>query len=125
MSVKSATTFRIDEPMPCAICYGNISSGLQAARCSCGNISHLSCGIKIGRCPYCGVDYEGMIDTVSHDAIIESVEDSRMSATRVVESTVEGYEKDDMLRQLLKKVLNNSITVGEYKMLSEDVKEAF
>ena len=111
--------------MPCSICFGNISAGLQAARCSCGNISHLSCGIKIGKCPDCGVDYQGMISTVSQEAIIQSVEDSQKSAKKEVEVTVEWDEKGDLLRGLLKQLLNKEITVEEYKLISKDIKDSF
>ncbi len=125
LSVKNASAFRIEEPMPCSICFGNISAGLQAARCSCGNISHLSCGIKIGKCPDCGVDYQGMISTVSQEAIIQSVEDSQKSAKKEVEVTVEWDEKGDLLRGLLKQLLNKEITVEEYKLISKDIKDSF
>jgi len=125
LSVKNATTFRIEEPMPCSICYGDISGGLLAARCSCGDISHLSCGIKIGKCTQCGVDYQGMINTVPQEAIIESVEDSRKPAKRDVEITVEWDEKDDMMRTLLRQLLNKEITVEQYQQISNDIKETF
>jgi len=125
LSLKNASTFRIEEPMPCSICYGNISGGLQAARCSCGNISHLSCGIKIGKCPDCGVDYQGMINTVSEEAIIQSVEDSQRTAKKEVEFTVEWDEKGDMMRGLLKQLLSKEITVEQYQQISKDIKESF
>ena len=124
-SVKNASTFRIDEPMPCSICYGEISGGLQAARCSCGNISHLSCGIKIGKCSDCGVDYQGMINTVSQEAIVKSVEDSQKTAKREVEVSVEWDEKGDMMRGLLKQLLNKEISVEQYQQISKDIKESF
>ena len=66
-----------------------------------------------------------MINTVSQEAIIHSVEDSQLNAKVEVKSVVKEDEKDDMLRQLLKKVLNKEITIEEYKLLSQDVKEAF
>ena len=124
-SVKNASVFRIDEPMPCSICYGEISSGLQASRCSCGNISHLSCGIKIGKCSVCGEDYEGMINRVSQEAIVKSVEDSKKTAKREVEVQVEWDEKGDMMKGLLKKLLNNEITVEQYEKISNDIRESF
>ena len=124
-SIKNASLFRIAEPMPCSICYGEISSGLQASRCSCGNISHLSCGIKIGKCTECGADYESMLNTVSQQAIVESIVDSQKTAKREVEFQVEWDEKGDMMRGLLKQLLNKEITVEEYKMISKDIKESF
>jgi hypothetical protein len=125
ISLKNASTFRIEEPMPCSICFGNISGGLQAARCSCGNISHLSCGIKIGKCPECGVDYQGMINTVSEEAIIRSVEDSQKTAKKEVEVTVDWDEKGDMMRGLLKQLLNKENSVEQYQQISKDIKESF
>jgi len=123
-SVKNASVFRIDEPMPCSICYGEISSGLQASRCSCGNISHLSCGIKIGKCSECGTDYQGMLNTVSQEAIIRSVVDSEKTAKREVEATVEWDEGEDLMLKLLKQVINKEITVEQYEMLSGDLKKS-
>lgn len=117
--------FGIDKPTPCSICYGKISAGLQAAKCSCGNISHLSCGIKIGKCPNCSADYQDMINTVSQEAIIQSVEDSQKTAKVEVQLKVEGDEKDDMLKKLLKQVINKEITIEEYKLLSSHIKNAF
>ncbi len=125
LSVKNATTFRIEEPMPCSLCHGEISSGLLAARCSCGNICHLSCGIKLGRCQDCATDYGDMMNTVNQDSIIASVVDSRKTAKREVESKVEWDEKDDMMKKLLKRVLNGEISIDEYKMLAADIKETF
>ena len=84
-SGRNASVFRIDEPMSCSICYGEISSGLQAFRCSCGNISHLSCGIKVCKCSECADDYQGMLNTVSQEAIVQSIEDSQRTARREVE----------------------------------------
>ena len=124
-SVKNASVFRIDEPMPCSICYGEISSGLQASRCSCGNISHLSCGIKVGKCSECGNDYQGMLETVSQEAIVESIEDSQKTAKREVDMQVDWDEKGDMMKGLLKKLMNNEITVEQYQQISMDIRESF
>ena len=125
ITVKNATTFRIEEPMQCSLCHGEISGGLLAARCSCGKICHLSCGIKLGGCQDCGTDYGGMMNSVSGEAIIASVVDSRKTARREVASTVEGDEKDDMIKKLLKRVLNGEISMDEYKMLAADIKKMF
>ena len=111
--------------MPCSICYGNITDGLQAIRCNCGNIGHVSCGIKVGKCPECGTGYEDIINRVSQEAIVESVEDSRKTAKVEVEVKVEWDEKDDMMKGLLKKLLNNEISVEQYEKISMDIKESF
>ncbi len=66
-----------------------------------------------------------MINTVSEKAIIESVEDSRMTAKREVETRVDWNEKGDMLKELLRKLLNKEISVDEYKAISEDIKDTF
>ena len=108
--------------MPCSICYGDISAGLQAIRCPCGDISHLTCGIQIGRCSECGVDYQDIVTRVSQEAIIKSIEDSKKTAKREVGVKVDWDDTDDMMKQLLKKVINKEITVEEYKMLSNDLK---
>ena len=117
--------FRLEESMPCSICFGDISEGLQALRCSCGNISHLSCGIKAGRCFDCGTDYEAIMDQASEEAILRSVEDSGKTAKREVEDLVDWDEKDDMVRTLLKQVINKEITIDEYKLLVKDIKDNF
>ena len=124
-SVKNASVFRIDEPMPCSICFGEISGGLQASRCSCGNISHLSCGIKVGKCPVCRVDYQSMMDALSEDEIVRSVEDSQRSGNIEIEDKVETTDKDDLLRQLLTQVMKKEITIEEYQLLSRDLKKSF
>lgn len=123
--VKGASVFSIDEPMPCSICYGDIGGGQQAIRCQCGNINHISCGIKVGQCSDCTTDYGDLLGRVNEEAVIRSVEDSKRTAKREVEETVQGDEKDDMLRRLMKKMLNNEITIEEYKLLAKDVKETF
>jgi len=125
LDVKNASTFRIDVPMPCSLCYGEISSGLQAIRCPCGNINHLSCGIKTGKCPECGAEFQGLVEKVSQEAIVKSVVDSRKTAKRQVEMQVEWDEKGDMMKALLKKLLNNEITPEQYEKISGDIKESF
>jgi len=116
--------FKLGESMPCSICYGNISEGLQAIRCNCGNISHLSCGIKVGKCHECGNSYRIIIDSASEEAIIQSVEDSQKTAKREVKVTVEWNEGEDLMLKLLKQVINKEITVEEYKTLSADLKHS-
>ena len=125
MDVKHTMLFKLEEPMPCSICYGSITEGLQAIRCNCGNIGHVSCGIKVGKCPECGTGYEDVINRASEQAIIESVQDSEKTAKVEVEVKVEWDEKGDMMRNLLKQLLNKEITVDEYKLISKDIKESF
>jgi len=125
MDIRSANVFRLEDEMPCSLCYGSIGSGLQAVRCACGNISHISCGIKVGKCSGCEDDYQSLIYKVSEEAIIRSVEDSQEKAQVDIQGSVEWDEKEDMMRQLLKKVINNEITVEEYKMLVSDLKETY
>ena len=104
---------------------GEISSGLQAIRCPCGNINHLSCGLKAGKCPECEVEFQGLVEKVSQEAIVMSVEDIQRTTKREVEVQVDWDEKGDMMRVLLKQLLNKEITVEEYKLISKDIKEAF
>ena len=125
MDVEHTMLFKVEDSMPCSICHGNITEGLQAIRCNCGNISHISCGIKAGKCHECGTGYEDIIDRASEEAIIESLEDSRKTAKIEGEGKDEGDEKDDLIKGLFKKFLNKEITMEEYKMLSEDIKESF
>ena len=125
MDVEHTMLFKVEDSMPCSICHGNITEGLQAIRCNCGNISHISCGIKAGKCHECGTGYEDIIDRASEEAIIESLEDSRKTAKIEGEGKAEGDEKDDLIKELFKKFLNKEITMEEYKMLSEDIKESF
>jgi len=66
-----------------------------------------------------------MINTVSPEAIIESVEDSRLTAKREVETREDWNEKGDMMKELLKKLLNKEISVEEYKAISNDIKDTF
>ncbi len=122
LSIKRSMLFKMEDSMPCSICYGDISAGLQAIRCPCGDISHLTCGIQIGRCSECGVDYQDIVTRVSQEAIIKSIEDSKKTAKREVGVKVDWDDTDDMMKQLLKKVINKEITVEEYKMLSNDLK---
>jgi len=124
LDVKHTMLFKLGESMPCSICYGNISEGLQAIRCNCGNISHLSCGIKVGKCHECGNSYRIIIDSASEEAIIQSVEDSQKTAKREVKVTVEWNEGEDLMLKLLKQVINKEITVEEYKTLSADLKHS-
>lgn len=70
MDVKHTMIFKLKESMPCSICYGNITGGLRAIRCNCGNLLHLSCGIKVAKCPERGIGYEGIIKQASEEAII-------------------------------------------------------
>ena len=123
--LQKVMLFRLEESMPCSICYGDITAGLQAIRCSCGNISHLSCGIKAGKCPECGTECEAVMDQASEEAILSSIEDSDRTAKREVEEVVEWNEKDDMVKALLKQVINREITIEEYKMLVNDIRENF
>jgi len=125
LDVKHTMLFKLGESMPCSICYGNISEGLQAIRCNCGNIGHLSCGIKVGKCHECGTSYGDIIDSASEEAIVQSVEDSQKTAKRAVEVHVEWDEKGDMMKGLLKKLLNNEITVEQYQTISKDIKENY
>ncbi len=66
-----------------------------------------------------------MDNTVSQKAIIESVEDSRKTAKREVEVTGEWDEKDDMMKTLLRQLLNKEISVEQYQQISNDIKETF
>ena len=66
-----------------------------------------------------------MLNNVSQEAIINSVEDSQRTAKREVEATVEWDDREDMLKKLLKQVINKEITIEEYKMLAEDIKNVF
>lgn len=66
-----------------------------------------------------------MINTVSQEAIIQSVEDSQKTAKREVTVNVEWDEKGDLMKGLLKQLLNKEITMEEYKMVSKDIKETF
>ena len=66
-----------------------------------------------------------MINTVSEEAILQSVEDSQKSAKREVEVQVDWDEKGDLMKGLLKQLLNKEITMEEYKMVSKDIKETF
>jgi len=125
MDVKNTMLFKLEDSMPCSICYGSISEGLQAIRCNCGNIGHVSCGIKVGKCPECGTGYEDIVNRASERSIIESVEDSRKTAKVEVEMKVEWDEKEDMMRGLLKKLLSNEITAEQYQQISKDIKESF
>ena len=111
--------------MPCSICYGSITEGLQAIRCNCGNIGHVSCGIKVGKCPECGTGYEDIINKTSEETIVQSIEDSQKTAKVEVQVKVDWDEKGDMMRGLLKQLLNKEITVDEYKLISKDIKESF
>ncbi len=125
MDVKHAMLFKLEDSMPCSICYGSISEGLQAIRCNCGNIGHVSCSIKVGKCPECGMGYEDIVNRASEETIIESIEGSRKTAKVEVEMQVEWDEKEDMMRGLLKKLLNNEISMEEYKMVSKDIRDNF
>jgi len=125
MDVKHTMLFKLEEPMPCSICYGSITEGLQAIRCNCGNIGHVSCGIKVGKCPECGTGYEDIINRASEETIIESIEDSQKTAKVEVEMKVEWDEKGDMMRGRLKQLLNKEITMEQYEKVSKDIKEAF
>ena len=122
LSVKRTMLFRVEESMPCSICYGSISEGLQAIRCSCGELSHLSCGIRVSLCPSCSASYDEILDSASEEAIIKSVEDSKRTAKREVATKVETLDSDNLVKQLLKQVINKEITVEEYKMLVKDLK---
>ena len=66
-----------------------------------------------------------MINTVSQEAIIESVEDSQMTAKVEVEARADWNEKGDMMKELLRKLLNKEISVEEYKAISNDIKDTF
>ena len=66
-----------------------------------------------------------MINTVSQEAIIESVEDSQMTAKVDVEARMDWDEKGDMMKELLRKLLNKEISVEEYKAISNDIKDTF
>ena len=110
--------------MPCSICHGGISEGLQAIRCSCGELSHLSCGIRVSLCPSCGANYDEIVDSASEEAIIKSVEDSKRTAKREIVTKVESQESDNLMKQLLKQVINKEITVEEYKMLVKKLRKS-
>ena len=125
MDVKHTMLFKLEDSMPCSICYGSITEGLQAIRCNCGNIGHVSCGIKVGKCPECGTGYEDIINRASEETIIESIEDSQKTAKVEVEMKVEWDEKGDMMRGRLKQLLNKEITMEQYEKVSKDIKEAF
>ena len=125
LDVKHTMMFKMEDSMPCSICYGSISEGLQAIRCNCGNIGHVSCGIKVGKCPECGTGYGDIINRASEEAIIQSVADSQKTAKREVELTVEWDEKGDMMKGLLKQLLNKEITIEQYQAVSKDIKETF
>jgi len=125
MDVKHTMLFKLEEPMPCSICYGSITEGLQAVRCNCGNIGHVSCGIKVGKCSECGTSYDDLINRASEETILQSVEDSQKTAKVEVEVQVEWDEKGDMMRGLLKQLLNKEITVEQYQEISRDIKESF
>ena len=122
LSVKRSMVFKMEDSMPCSICYGDISEGVDAIRCPCGEICHLSCGMKMGQCAECGADYEDILSKINKEEVIKSIEDSNKTAKREVEEKVEWDDTEDMLKQLLRKVLNNEMSVEEYKMLSEDLK---
>lgn len=66
-----------------------------------------------------------MINTVSEEAIIQSVEDSQKTAKKEVEVTVDWDEKGDMMRGLLKQLLSKEISVEQYQQISKDIKESF
>ena len=125
MDVKHTMLFKLEDSMPCSICYGSITEGLQAIRCNCGNIGHVSCGIKVGKCPECGTGYEDIINRASEETIIESIEDSRKTAKVEVEMKVEWDEKGDMMKTLLRQLLNKEITVEQYQQISKDIKDTF
>ena len=124
LSVKRTMLFRVEESMPCSICHGGISEGLQAIRCSCGELSHLSCGIRVSLCPSCGANYDEIVDSASEEAIIKSVEDSKRTAKREIVTKVESQESDNLMKQLLKQVINKEITVEEYKMLVKKLRKS-
>lgn len=52
-------------------------------------------------------------------------EDSKKTGKRAVEVQVEWDEKGDLMKGLLKKLLNNEITVEQYQAISKDIKENF
>ena len=110
--------------MPCSICYGSISEGLQAIRCTCGELSHLTCGIRVSKCPSCSTEFDEILENASEEAIIKSVEDSKKTAKREIVTKVESHESDDLVKQLLKKVINKEITVEEYKILVKDLRDS-
>ena len=125
LSIKNTMLFKLEDAMPCSICFGDITEGLQAVRCSCGNICHLSCAIRIGKCTECDVDYQKLLNQASEEAILESIEDSQKTAKKELEDIIDWDEKDDLVRQLLKQVINKEISITEYKLLVKDVKRAF
>ena len=69
--------------------------------------------------------YEDIVNRASEETIIESIEGSRKTAKVEVEMQVEWDEKEDMMRGLLKKLLNNEISMEEYKMVSKDIRDNF
>ena len=81
--------------------------------------------MKVGKCQECSANYQEILKSADEDEIIKSVVDSRRTAKREIEIKVEWDERDDMVQQLLKQFINKEITIDEYKMLVEDIKEVF
>ena len=79
----------------------------------------------MGKCSECGTSYDDLINRASEETILQSVEDSQKTAKVEVEVQVEWDEKGDMMRGLLKQLLNKEITVEQYQEISRDIKESF
>jgi hypothetical protein len=52
--VPATVLARLPEPVPCAICTGEIVRELELKRCNCGKCYHIRCVIKEAQCRNCG-----------------------------------------------------------------------
>ena len=62
------------------------------------------------------------MDTVSEEAILESIEESEKTSVKEEGDIDQMAEKDQLLKELLKKVLNKEMSMEEYQILAEDIK---
>ena len=49
----------VKELAKCGLCMGKIKPGAIAIECACGIYYHEQCGKRAGKCPNCGVSFEG------------------------------------------------------------------
>ena len=57
----------LDKIVKCHICFGNIKTGLNVVKCSCGKHYHENCAKRVGSCPVCDTEMNAIVDTTKKD----------------------------------------------------------